>query len=229
MEANPTPLFCCVVCLVRQQQQWSLWGKHFVLSLKLLKLTSSEGGDVMWNEWLLFFSNFTILAWNLISYPVPIKEPPTTPILFNKNDLIDVQKEVFFFSLRLCSGQWAHAMFIRLKVSHCNKRKGEKKKCKTQKGSLLYALAELSLLVFLLQIETKSLWKAPESGGWRGRFACDLKQQYVVQHLWSELCLCLTINVTPVSFMAGFNPGLHFSVMIEDRVDINKNIHMWNP
>lgn len=127
MEANPTPLFCCVVCLVRQQQQWSLWGKHFVLSLKLLKLTSSEGGDVMWNEWLLFFSNFTILAWNLISYPVPIKEPPTTPILFNKNDLIDVQKEVFFFSLRLCSGQWAHAMFIRLKVSHCNKRKGEKK------------------------------------------------------------------------------------------------------
>lgn len=122
------PLLCSAVLYVLSDNSSSeVWGKHFVLSLKLLKLTSSEGGDVMWNEWLLFFSNFTILAWNLISYPVPIKEPPTTPILFNKNDLIDVQKEVFFFSLRLCSGQWAHAMFIRLKVSHCNKRKGEKK------------------------------------------------------------------------------------------------------
>ncbi len=31
-----------------------------------------------------------------------------------------------FFFLPLCSGQWAHAMFIRLKVSHCDERKGEK-------------------------------------------------------------------------------------------------------
>ena len=46
-KANPTPLFCCVVCLVRQQQRRRGWRKHFVLFLKLLKLTSSEGGDVM--------------------------------------------------------------------------------------------------------------------------------------------------------------------------------------
>lgn len=61
---NPTPLFCCVV---RQEQYWSQWRKHFVLFLKSPKLTSSEGGDVMSSEWLLFLSNFTILAWNLIS------------------------------------------------------------------------------------------------------------------------------------------------------------------
>lgn len=125
-EANPCPLFCCIVCLVRQQQHWSQWRKHFVLFLKPLKLTSSEGGDVMWNEWLLFLSNFTILAWNLISYPIPIKEHPHSFFFFffNKSELIDVQKDVFF--LPLCSGQWAHAMFIRLKVSHCDERKGEK-------------------------------------------------------------------------------------------------------
>lgn len=41
--------------------------------------------------------------------------------------------------------------------------------------------------------------------------------------------LCLTINLTPVGFMAGFKHGLCFIVMIEDRVDINKNIHMLNP
>lgn len=93
------PLLCsdAFVCLVRQQQHWR-WRKHFVLFLKPLKLTSSKGGDVMWNEWLLFLSNFTILAWNLISYPIPIKEhPPPPPPFFNKRDLIDVQKDVFFF------------------------------------------------------------------------------------------------------------------------------------
>lgn len=78
-EANPTLLFCCVVCLVRQQQHWSQWRKQFVLFLKPLKLTSSKGGDVMWNEWLLFLSNFMILAWNLISYPIPIREHPPLP------------------------------------------------------------------------------------------------------------------------------------------------------
>lgn len=114
-----------------------------------------------------FYSSVILRSWHETLYPTPflLRNPLQPPFFFNKNDLIDVQKEVFFPSLPLCSGQWAHAMFIRLKVSHCNKRKGEKK-CKTQKGSLLEALAELSLLVFLLQIETKSLWKAPVSKGW---------------------------------------------------------------
>lgn len=41
-----------------------------------------------------------------------------------------------------------------------------------------------------------------------------------------NLRLCLTINVTPVGFMAGFKRRLHFMELIEDRVGINKNIHM---
>lgn len=61
----------------------------------------------------------------------------------------------------LCSGQWAHAVFIRLKVSHCNKREGGKNA--KHKGEA-FAVSALSagLGLFLLQIETKLLWKTPK-------------------------------------------------------------------
>lgn len=41
-----------------------------------------------------------------------------------------------------------------------------------------------------------------------------------------NLRLCLTINMTPVGFMAGFKQSLRFIEMTDDRMDINKNIHM---
>lgn len=69
-----------------------------------------------------------------------------------------------FFFLPLCSGQWAHAMFIRLKVSHCDERKGEKMQ-NTKEKPIAGTGSAFSAGLFLLQIETKSLWKAPERGG----------------------------------------------------------------
>lgn len=75
-----------------------------------------------------FYSSVILRSWHETLYPTPflLRTPRLPPFFFffNKRDLIDVQKDVFF--LPLCSGQWAHAMFIRLKVSHCDERKGEK-------------------------------------------------------------------------------------------------------
>lgn len=56
-------------------------------------------------------------------------------------------------------------MFIRLKVSHCDERKGEKMQNTKEKPIAGTGSAFSAGLFFLLQIETKSLWKAPERGG----------------------------------------------------------------
>lgn len=55
-------------------------------------------------------------------------------------------------------------MFIRLKVSHCDERKGEKMQNTKEKPNAGTGSA-FSAALFLLQIETKSLWKAVERGG----------------------------------------------------------------
>lgn len=87
-------------------------------------------------------------------------------------------KYVFFHPL--CSGQRAQAMFIRLKVSHRDMGRRERN-AKHKAGKHITATGT-GLSVLLLQIETKSLWKARGERGEVG-FASDLSRSCVVQHL----------------------------------------------
>lgn len=195
----------------KQRSSW--WWKHFVLFLKPLKLTFSEGGDVMWNEWFLFLSNFTILERNLIfclvsikdHYPHPTPLPAThiTPpshtythpyLFFNKGHLID-QKYVFF--LPLCSGQWAHAMFIGLKISHCDEEKKVKKEMQKRNRHWQHFLCRS----FFFMTNWDQITVAPE----RGRIDLSVLESSSMSYSIydNHLHLCLIINMTPVHFMAG--------------------------
>lgn len=160
--------------------------------------TEVDGGNILssfWSRWSShpqkvvmscemngFYSSVILRSWHETLYPTPflLRNTPTL-FFFNKSELIDVQKDVF--SLPLCSGQWAHAMFIRLKVSHCDERKGEKMQNIKEKP-IVGAGSAFSVGLFITNWDQITLEGTREG---RDRFVCDLKQQHVVQRLWSEL------------------------------------------
>lgn len=124
-----------------------------------------------------FYSSVILRSWHETLYPTLflLRNSNTTPFLRFKQEQSDRCSERCFF-LTICSGQWAHAMFIRYNFRHCDKRKGEKMLNKRQKP-IIGTGSAVSAGVFITNWDQITLESTREG---RERFTCDLKQQYVV-------------------------------------------------
>lgn len=120
--------FCSAVLHVLSDKSSTEVDGGNILSSVWSRCSSHPQKVVMSCEMNGFYSSVILRSWHETLYPTPslLGTPPYHLLFFFfKHERSDRCSERCFF-LPLCSGQWAHAMFIRLKVSHCDGRKGEK-------------------------------------------------------------------------------------------------------